>query len=132
MEKDFLVVGSDSGRIVVLDYDKSRGKFVKIIQETYGKTGCRRNVPGDFLVADPKGRVLIVGAIEKVKFVYQINRDQNNTLVVSSPLSTNKPHTLTCDMCALDNGFDNPQFVSIEINYGDADIKSSSCVTGNW
>ena len=108
MEKDFLIVGSDSGRIVILDYDPARNKFVKIIQETYGKTGCRRNVPGDYLVADPKGRVVVIGALEKVKFVYQINRDQNNMLVVSSPLSTNKPHTLTLDICAIDNGFDNP------------------------
>ncbi len=31
MEKDFVVVGSDSGRIVVLDFDPIKNKFVKII-----------------------------------------------------------------------------------------------------
>jgi len=30
MKKDFLVVGSDSGRIVILEFDKERGTFVKI------------------------------------------------------------------------------------------------------
>ena len=31
MQKDFLVVGSDSGRIVILEYDDSKKMFVKII-----------------------------------------------------------------------------------------------------
>jgi splicing factor 3B subunit 3 len=30
MQKDFLVVGSDSGRIVILEYDNEHQKFVKI------------------------------------------------------------------------------------------------------
>jgi splicing factor 3B subunit 3 len=30
MKKDFLVVGSDSGRIVILEFDKERGIFAKI------------------------------------------------------------------------------------------------------
>ena len=70
MQTDFLVVGSDSGRLVILEFDKLREKFVKIVQETYGKTGCRRIVPGEYLAADPKGRALIIGAIERQKFVY--------------------------------------------------------------
>jgi splicing factor 3B subunit 3 len=65
MQKDFIVVGSDSGRIVILDFDEARGKFVKIIQETFGKTGCRRIVPGEYMAADPKGRVIMVGAVER-------------------------------------------------------------------
>ena len=30
MQKDFLVVGSDSGRIVILEYDGEHERFVKI------------------------------------------------------------------------------------------------------
>lgn len=30
MQKDFLVIGSDSGRIVILEYDLERKSFVKI------------------------------------------------------------------------------------------------------
>ena len=65
MQKDFLVIGSDSGRIVILEYDQVKKRFVKIHQETYGKTGCRRIVPGEYLAADPKGRVLLIGAVER-------------------------------------------------------------------
>ena len=60
-----MVIGSDSGRIVILEYDQVKKRFVKIHQETYGKTGCRRIVPGEYLAADPKGRVLLIGAVER-------------------------------------------------------------------
>ena len=30
MQRDFLVIGSDSGRIVILDYDQGRNQFVKL------------------------------------------------------------------------------------------------------
>lgn len=132
MQRDFLVVGSDAGRLVILEYDKKKERFVKVIQETYGKTGCRRIVPGEYLAADPKGRVLLVGAVERQKFVYQMNRDQHNKLIVSSPLEAHKPHTLTLDICALDNGLENPQFACIEIDYGEPDSKEDAVVTGKY
>jgi splicing factor 3B subunit 3 len=75
MQKDFLVVGSDSGRIVILEFDTEKNAFIKIHQETFGKTGVRRIVPGEFLAVDPKGRAIMIGAVEKQKFVYILNRD---------------------------------------------------------
>ncbi len=47
--KDYLAVGSDSGRIVILEYNTKRNAFDKVHQETYGKSGCRRIVPGQVL-----------------------------------------------------------------------------------
>ncbi|RHN64003.1 putative transcription factor WD40-like family [Medicago truncatula] len=60
-QKDFIVVGSDSGRIVILDYNKQKNVFDKIHQETFGKSGCRRIVPGQYLAIDPKGRADATG-----------------------------------------------------------------------
>jgi splicing factor 3B subunit 3 len=54
--RDHIIIGSDSGRIVILEYKKEKNCFVKIHQETYGKSGCRRIVPGEYLAVDPKGR----------------------------------------------------------------------------
>ena len=62
--------------------------------------------------------------------MYQINRDSNNKLIISSPLEAHKPHTLTLDMCALDNGLENPQFACLEIDYGEADSNQAAVVTG--
>lgn len=55
------MAGSDSGRIVVLSYNKDKNCFDKVHQETFGKSGCRRIVPGQFLCVDPKGRAIMVG-----------------------------------------------------------------------
>lgn len=60
--KDYIIVGSDSGRIVVLEYLPAKNIFNKIHQETFGKTGVRRIVPGQYLAADPKGRAVMIGS----------------------------------------------------------------------
>ena len=31
--------------------------------ETFGKSGCRRIVPGQYLAVDPKGRALMIGKL---------------------------------------------------------------------
>ena len=61
MLTDYIVIGSDSGRIVILEYHPSKNMFEKIHQETFGKSGCRRIVPGQFLAVDPKGRAVMIG-----------------------------------------------------------------------
>lgn len=60
---DYIVIGSDSGRIVILEYNPSKNMFEKIHQETFGKSGCRRIVPGQFLAVDPKGRAVMIGEV---------------------------------------------------------------------
>lgn len=61
---DYVVVGSDSGRIVILEYIASKNQFEKVHQETFGKSGCRRIVPGQYLAVDPKGRAVMIGKKE--------------------------------------------------------------------
>jgi hypothetical protein len=58
---DYIVVGSDSGRIVILEYIGTKNIFEKVHQETFGKSGCRRIVPGQYLAIDPKGRAVMIG-----------------------------------------------------------------------
>lgn len=64
---DFLIVGSDSGKIVVLEFDTKTNLWKKLHEETYGKSGSRRIVPGQHLAVDPKGRSVMIAAIEKSK-----------------------------------------------------------------
>lgn len=59
--RDYIILGTDSGRIVILQYNNERNTFDKVHQETYGKTGCRRIVPGQYLAVDPKGRAVMIG-----------------------------------------------------------------------
>eukprot|EP00439_Symbiodinium_sp_Y106_P084816 s629_g26.t1 len=119
--RDYIVVASDSGRIVILEYDGTKNMFDKVHQETFGKTGCRRIVPGQYLAVDPKGRAVMIGAIEKQKFVYILNRDSAARLTISSPLEAHKSYTLVYAMVGMDVGFENPLFASIELSYEEVD-----------
>ena len=120
-QQDYVICGSDSGRIVILQYSKDKNCFTRVHQETYGKSGCRRIVPGEFLAVDPKGRACMIAAVEKSKFVYVLNRDNDARLTISSPLEAHKGQTLCYGIAGLDMGFDNPVFAAIELDYAEAD-----------
>lgn len=122
--KDYIVVGSDSGRIVILEYIPAKNIFEKVHQETFGKSGCRRIVPGQYLAIDPKGRAVMVGAVEKQKLVYILNRDAEARLTISSPLEAHKSNTLVYHMVGVDVGFENPMFACLEIDY---EVRSKNC-----
>lgn len=124
-QKDYIVVGSDSGRIVILEYNKEKNMFEKVHQETFGKSGCRRIVPGQYLAVDPKGRAVMIGACEKQKLVYVLNRDNAARLTISSPLEAHKSHTIVYSITGVDCGFDNPVFAAIELDYSEADQDST-------
>lgn len=61
-----MVVGSDSGRIVILEYNSTKNILEKVHQETFGKSGCRRIVPGQYLAVDPKGRAVMIGQYKQM------------------------------------------------------------------
>ncbi|SCV67047.1 BQ2448_5693 [Microbotryum intermedium] len=119
--KDYLIVGSDSGRIVVLKYDPSANQFNKLHQETFGRSGSRRVVPGQYLATDPKGRAVMVAAMEKSKLVYILNRDAAANLTISSPLEAHKAKAIIHSIVGVDVGFENPLFAALEVDYGESD-----------
>ena len=56
-----LLLACRTGRIVILEYQPEKNVFEVVHKETFGKSGCRRIVPGAYLAADPKGRALLIG-----------------------------------------------------------------------
>lgn len=64
---DFVLIGSDSGRIVVLQFNEEKNAFIKIHQETYGKVGVIRGLPGQYISVDPNGRAFMISL-----FVYSV------------------------------------------------------------
>lgn len=115
--KDYVLIGSDSGRIVILEYNPNKNSFEKVHQETFGKSGCRRIVPGQYIATDPRGRAVMVAALEKQKLVYILNRDSAARLTISSPLEAHKAHTIVFALCGVDVGFENPIFACLEVDY---------------
>ena len=65
--------------------------------------------------------VLVTAAIEKQKMVYLMNRDASSKFTISSPLEAHKGNTIVFDCVGVDNGFDNPIFAFLELDYSEAD-----------
>ncbi|KAG7422627.1 Pre-mRNA-splicing factor rse1 [Fusarium oxysporum f. sp. rapae] len=122
---DYIIVATDSGSIAVLEYLSSQNSFSRIQLETFGKSGVRRTVPGQYLAADPKGRACIIASIEKNKLIYVFNRNAQAELIISSPLESHKHGVLVLSIVALDVGYSNPVFAALETDYSYSDRDSS-------
>jgi hypothetical protein len=118
---DYLIIGSDAGRITIAEYNAKSNSFTVTHQETYGRSGSRRIVPGQYLATDPKGRAVMIGAVEKSKLVYVLNRDAAANLTISSPLEAHRPNATIHAMVGVDVGYENPMFASLEVDYEEAD-----------
>ncbi|KAL2792955.1 CPSF A subunit region-domain-containing protein [Aspergillus keveii] len=119
--KDYIIIGSDSGRITIIEYVPSQNRFNRIHLETFGKSGVRRVIPGQYLAVDPKGRACLIASVEKNKLVYVLNRNSQAELTISSPLEAHKPQTLVFSVVALDAGYENPVFAALEVDYSESD-----------
>ncbi|CAO1634280.1 unnamed protein product [Sympodiomycopsis kandeliae] len=119
--KEYLILGSDSGRITIAELDTRANAFNIVHQETFGRSGSRRIVPGQYIATDPKGRAAMIGSVEKSKLAYILNRDAAANLTISSPLEAHKSHAIIHALIGLDVGFENPTFAALEVDYEDAD-----------
>jgi splicing factor 3B subunit 3 len=118
---DYLAVTSDAGRIAILEYNAALNKWVRVHLETFGKSGVRRVVPGEYLACDPKGRAAMTASIEKNKLVYVLNRNSQAELTISSPLEAHKQGVLVLSLVALDVGYSNPVFAALEMETAELD-----------
>ncbi len=122
---DYIILATDSGRIAIIEYIPKDNKFVRVHLETFGKSGVRRVVPGQYLAADPRGRACLIASLEKNKLVYVLNRNAQAELTISSPLEAHKHGVLVLSLVALDVGYANPVFAALEIDYSESDQDSS-------
>ncbi|KAI1770802.1 Pre-mRNA-splicing factor rse-1 [Hypoxylon cercidicola] len=106
--KDYIIVASDSGGIAVLEYLATQNRFTRVHLEMFGRSGVRRVVPGQYLAADPKGRACLITSVENNKLVY-----------------AHKQGILVFSLVALDVGYANPVFASLETDYSEADQDTS-------
>jgi len=117
--RDYITITSDSGYITILEFQNN--EFKAVHNELFGKSGVRRVTPGQYIAQDPKGRAIMLAALEKNKLVYILNRDINTKITISSPLEAHKQNTHTHDIVGVDVGFDNPIFAALEVDCTDSD-----------
>ncbi|KAG8409877.1 pre-mRNA-splicing factor rse1 [Metarhizium acridum] len=124
--KDYIILASDSGRIAIVEYAPTKNSFSRIHLATFGKSGVRRVIPGQYLAADPKGRACLIASIEKNKLVYVLNRNAEAELTISSPLEAHKHGILVFSVVSLDVGYANPVFAALEADYTEAEQDDSA------
>lgn len=124
------MVTTDSGRLVTFEYQNEPRHFKTIHFETFGKSGIRRVVPGEYLGVDPKGRAIMVASTEKNKLVYILTRSGQTDIAISSPLEAHRPHVLVYHVIGLDVGYANPMFAVLELDYSSAETDSSGEAVG--
>lgn len=113
---DLLVVTSDSGNLTVAKMNQER-QFESIIEEPHSKNGLRSITPGEYLAIDPMNRAIMIGAVERTKFVYRVHVE-DGIPKLSSPLESYNHGLITIDTCAIDTEYNNPLFAALEIEPG--------------
>ncbi|KAG9124392.1 pre-mRNA-splicing factor rse1 [Ceratobasidium sp. 392] len=123
--KYYCIVGSDSGRIIVLKYDPKTNNLLKLQHESFGKSVSRRIVPGQMLAVDPQGRSVMISAVEKSKLVYISSPDAAANLTISSPLEAHRNGAIIYSIAGVDVGFENPLFAALEVDFTESDADST-------
>ncbi|KAH7128321.1 CPSF A subunit region-domain-containing protein [Dendryphion nanum] len=129
--KDMIAISTDSGRTVTYEYLRDERKLKTVHFETFGKSGIRRVVPGEYLAVDPKGRAIMLASVEKNKLVYILTRSGQTDIAISSPLEAHRPQTLVYYLLGLDVGYDNPVFAALELDYSQSESDSSGQAVEN-
>lgn len=120
--QDHLVVLSDSGNITLARFDVDQMRFIPIANEPFDKSGVRRMGPNEYLAVDGRNSAVFLGAIEQHKLIFKLERDESS-IALSSPLESNRPNTVTFAMIGLDNGYENPLFAALEVDYSMPELK---------
>lgn len=116
--KEYIVIGSDSAKIVVLSYSQQKNVFEKIHEGAFSKTvDGRFVVTGQYLATDPRGRALMIGAVERQKTSFAISKDDQGKVTVSSPLEADNSNALLYHMVVVDVGIHNPIFACLQVDY---------------
>lgn len=63
----------------------------------------------------------MIAATEKRKLVYVLNRDATGKPTIASPLEAHRTRTITFATVGVDNGYDNPIFACLEVQYPDTE-----------
>lgn len=60
-----------------------------------------------------------------------LNRNSEGKLFPSSPLEAHKNNTIVTDLIAVDQGYDNPLYAALEVDYKDSDEDPSGTAFEN-
>ncbi|AJP40664.1 BPK_HP2_G0038150.mRNA.1.CDS.1 [Saccharomyces cerevisiae] len=112
----FLALTSDSGNLSIMQIIMHAGalRLKTLVNQPLTRTTLRRVSPISYMEIDPNGRCIILSSVEQNKLCFLVDYAQK--LRISSPLEIIRPHMVTLDMAVVDVNFNNPCFVTLEID----------------
>ncbi|CAI4047724.1 hypothetical protein SKDZ_13G0890 [Saccharomyces kudriavzevii ZP591] len=112
----FLVLTSDSGNLTIVQITRHADvfKLKTLVNQPLTRTTLRRVSPISYMEIDPDGRCIIVSSVEQNKLCFLV--DFARELRISSPLEIIRPHMVTLDMTVCDVNFNNPCFITLEMD----------------
>ncbi len=114
-----VAVGSDTGCFDLYGYDSAVDQFVQVLRHPYGRIGCRRAVPGQYVLAQPTDATsIMVGALEQSKLIYHLKAGPNNKPeFAGAPQQINLPGVVTYHAVAIPSEAAAPsQYAAIELD----------------
>ncbi len=119
--KDYLIVGSDSAGSSSWSFSQERIRSTRCIKRRLVALGLEGLCPANIWPPIPRVRATMIGAMEKAKLVYILNRDSQANLTISSPLEAHRPNGIIHHIVGVDVGFENPLFACLEVDYSESD-----------
>lgn len=91
--RDRLVVSSDSGHLSIVEYDQQSEDWkIVSVSGNFGRSGCRKNVPGQYLVCDAsESRAVLVASVENEKLLFLLQPD--GTFSSDAPIALPVPQS---------------------------------------
>mmetsp|Transcript_6067 Transcript_6067/g.8358 ORF Transcript_6067/g.8358 Transcript_6067/m.8358 type:complete len:1165 (-) Transcript_6067:2307-5801(-) len=113
--QDYLIICSGSGSFSIYKFNLNTG-WIRISNHFLGRSGCRRMTPGYYLECDLIGRICMICSLDKLRYVYILNKNQKNNNISIFPIEVHKSNSLITSLKCLYNGFKNPVFATIELD----------------
>jgi splicing factor 3B subunit 3 len=126
---DYITCTSSSGTFIILKFCVNK-KWKILLKHFFSRSGLRRNIPGYYLKNDYLGRISIISAVEKIRYIYIYSNIKYSKKIICSPIEVHKTNTLITDIQALENYYENPFFASLEIDLAEAH-KNLTCTRDN-
>ena len=115
LKKDLIILTSDSGNLSILEANIQSKNFDVYNTEPYFKSGTRKNSPSEYIAIDPKGRSIMIAAIERNKLVFNtVFNNEESKIEFNSVVEANKKNNICHDLVSIDNDYNNPIFASLE------------------
>lgn len=129
---DLLILGTDIGSLLIMEWTQKGFRSIATHPRPplppWGRTGCRPLSPGAYVACDPKGRAIFTAALQNLKMAYLVNEAADISCPSGGPiLSSALQHTsdtLTVALCPIGTGYENPIFVTIEM---DSNLQRTLC-----